>query len=146
MKLRKKLAAMGAAMVMAIGAFGIEANAAGYIYICSNTNNKVQYEFDNINSTGYTSTDKFNTYTYGNHTVSFTPTTGSSTTIKIVRKNNSVAQTIVIPQKVLGMPSSLSSTCFLELDTTYYRIKATSSGSTNGYITIYDAYEYTIAK
>ena len=141
MKLRKRLLSIVSAMIMAVGAFGIDANAAGYVHICSTSGGNVKYEFDNIDSTGYTSTDKFKVNTSGSHAVTYTPTSGSSTTVKFLNSAGQTKVSITIPASAPGMPSTLTS--YPTFSTSIiYRMKATSSGSTNGYVTINNAYKY----
>ena len=141
MKLRKRFAAMCAAAVMALGTLGIEANAAGYVYICSTSGGKVVYQFSNIDSTGYTSKDRFKVNYSGAHTVSYTPTAGSSTTITFIRGASTPDFSIIIPAQAPGMPSTLSNP--YTFNTSYvYKIFAISGGSTTGNVTINNATEY----
>ena len=138
MKLRKRFAAIGAAMIMTIGVLGIEASASGNVYYSTaeSTSTKVVYKYTNVsNGNGATSSTKFYATSTGAHTVSFTPNSSGETYIRLVCSDSGKTVYITVPKAVPAMPSTLSSSYTLYKKTNSnpydYSTKVIASTSTN---------------
>lgn len=136
MKLRKRFAAMCAATVMALGTLGIEASASGSITI-TNSGNNIVCSISNLNNSGNTSTTMFKGRYSGSHTFTMTVGASNSTYIKLIDPDGYTMVSFTIPAYAPGMPSTVSSSYYLN-SSTKYRVKANTppNGSYSGSITI----------
>ena len=138
MKLRKRFAAIGAAMIMTIGVLGIEASAAGTISRTYSSNN-VSYDFT-VNKAGKSTNKGFYTSTKKYYTVHITPATDASASAKFYETNTtSDYGSINIPKAVPGMPT-LTTSVQLPAKTYYVKINATNTDNStysDGDFTIY---------
>ena len=140
MKLRKRLYAMCAAAVMALGTLSIEASASGSINI-TNYGNDVKCSISNLNQAGNTSTTKFKANYSGTHTFTMTVGSSVSTHVELVDSYGDVYVQLNIPSYAPGMPSTVTSYYSLS-SSIKYRVKAytNASGSYSGSVIIDDSH------
>ena len=153
MRIRKRVAALFSAIVMAVSMMSVGASANGSVnYDYASTNTYVHYTYIGVDGyspnsgysdTGYTqganSDIKFIANSNGYHTISFSPSSGSSSYIYIYDTNNARID-IAVPKSGIGMPSTLTVQKYLSTGQAY-RVKAMSSSTigANGGFIVYDA-------
>lgn len=147
MKLRKRIAALGAAMTMAVSMMSIGASAYGTIPDGSVSgaigNRNISYSYSDVdgNSTNYLTNELsghgkiarpgFKITSYGTYTITFSGSSGAGATLIICRVDgNTLTQSgnsIGVPIHSAGMPSSVPAYRYLSPGTYCIKVVSTSS-------------------